>query len=77
MAVVHALHAGQQDKFIRIHLRGDQPREFIIVGEHQLFNRDGVVFVDDGNDVLVLQRLAQQPRDVEIVLARLEILPRQ
>ena len=74
VAVVNAVHGGEDDKLVRVYLRGDKAGKLVVVGEHQLFHRHAVVFVDDGDDVAVGRNLAQQPCDVEIVLARVEIL---
>ena len=43
-----AIDVGEQDERVGFHHLGDEARQFIVIGKHQLSDRDGVVLVDDG-----------------------------
>ena len=50
VAVVNAVDIRQYHKRVHIHHRGDESRQLIVVGKHQLGERHCVVFVDNGDD---------------------------
>lgn len=47
IAVVNPVDMAQDNQRLDVHHRGDQPRQFVVVGEHQFRDRDRVIFVDD------------------------------
>ncbi len=56
-SVVDAVDVAQDDERLGVHHRGHEAREFVVVGEHQFGDRDGVVLVDDRDDARGEHRL--------------------
>ena len=70
--VEKAVHVREDDVAIDLQHRGDEAGEFVVIGEHQLGDGDGVVLVDDGHDFLREQRL-EAGAHVEVVLPVAEV----
>ena len=63
---------GENDIALNIHHGSDKAGEFIIIGKHQLRDRNGIVLIDDGDDVL-LQKRSEAGLHVEVMQAVAEI----
>ena len=57
IAVEDPVDIGQNQQRRGIHHRGDKPRKFVVIGEHQLGNRYRVILVDDRQYVVCQHRL--------------------
>ena len=71
-AVVDAVDVAQDDERLYLHHRGYLAGQFVVVGEHQFAERDGVVLVDDGDDA-VLQHHPHAVLLRQVVAARGEV----
>ena len=58
----HAGHVAQDHQQLRLHHPGHQRREHVVVAHADLFDRDGVVLVDDRNHAGCEQRLDRMDR---------------
>ena len=66
-AVVDAVDVAQDNERLGVHHGRDEPRELVVVGEHQFGDRDGVVLVDDRQHAVGEHRLH--------AVALVEVLP--
>ena len=73
VARVDAVNVAEQDEQVGRHHGGDEAREFVVVGEHQFGDRDGVVLVDDGHHAF-LQHHLHTVLLIEVMPARAERL---
>ena len=75
VARVQPVDVRQQKKVIRVGERRDVRRERVVVPELHVLHRDGVVLVDDGDDVFREQRLERALR-VEVLRAVHQVVQR-
>ena len=71
--IIDAVNIAEDDENLRIHHGCDEPRQFIVVREHQFADRNRIVFIDDRDDV-IFEHHRHTVLLVQIVAACPEIL---
>ena len=71
--ILQTIDARQNDEQIGLDENGHLSREPVVVAEIEFFNGDGVIFVDDWNDILAGKKLEESIAGVPMARPAIEI----